>query len=658
VIKLRDRLPGLRNRAFFASDLVLLPLAAVVAFAARYDGGVWPAAVSHMLRAFVLTAVPIKLLLLVRLGLYRRLWRYASVTDLEMLIGVTAACAVVDAVVGVVGLRAIGVLPGRISYGVILLDSCLSAVALALPRLLVRVVARHQRRSRDDTFRRTIIVGAGVAGGMIVRELVENAQLGMAPVAILDDDPRKHGLRLHNVPVLGPLSALERVATAAAATDVVIAMPSATGRAVREVVRAARAAGLTTRTVPGLYEILSGEKRVNALRQIEIQDLLRREPIKTDLHQVASLARGRVVMVTGAGGSIGSELCRQLARLEPERIVAVGRGENSIFELVQELTRLAPDIPVVPVIADVRDHQRMCAVIGQYRPYSVLHAAAHKHVPLMEANVAEAILNNVLGTRNVVTLCNEHDVRHFVLVSTDKAVRPTSVMGATKRVAEQLVHQCALQRKSGYVSVRFGNVLGSRGSVVPTFLRQIGEGGPVTITHPDMTRYFMTIPEAVQLVLQAGALGDHGEVFVLDMGEPVRVLDLAVDLIRLSGLEPGADIEIRFTGARPGEKLYEELFFKGAHVVPTVHPKILRARDSEAEGHSAEKLALLIEAAKENQPADQIRRLLRQLVPEYTGGVESGPGAIPRSESDLRPYGGDSAANESDALSVGSRAVG
>ena len=608
--KLRDRLPRLRNRTFFAADLVLLPLAAVVAFAARYDGIVWPPEVALMLRAFLVTAVPIKLFLLVKLGLYRRLWRYASVTDLEMLIGVTAVCAVVDAAVGLVGLRAIGVLPGRISYGVILLDSCLSAVALALPRLSVRVVARHQRRSRDDTFRRTIIVGAGVAGGMIVRELVENAQLGMAPVAILDDDPRKHGLRLHNVPVLGPLSALQAVATAVAATDVVIAMPSATGRAVREVVRAARAAGLATRTVPGLYEILSGEKRVNALRQIEIQDLLRREPIKTDLHQVASLARGRVVMITGAGGSIGSELCRQLARLEPERIVAVGRGENSIFELLQELTRLAPDVPVVPVIADVRDHERMKAVIGQHRPYSVLHAAAHKHVPLMEANVAEAILNNVLGTRNVVTLCSEHDVQHFVLVSTDKAVRPTSVMGATKRVAEQLVHQCALQRKSGYVSVRFGNVLGSRGSVVPTFLRQIAEGGPVTITHPDMTRYFMTIPEAVQLVLQAGALGDHGEVFVLDMGEPVRVLDLAVDLIRLSGLEPGADIEVRFTGARPGEKLYEELFFKGAHVVPTVHPKILRARDSEAESHSADKLALLINAARENRPADDIRRLL------------------------------------------------
>jgi len=620
---LRLRAPGLRNRVFFALDLLFLPAAAVIAFTARFEGP-WPADLHHALRVFVLVAVPLKLLLLFGLGLYRRLWRYASVTDLEMLIAGAGACALVDVVLGTFGLRVVGLLPGRLSYAVILLDACLSALMIALPRLAVRVVARHQRRSRDDTFRRTIVVGAGVAGGMIVRELVENAQLGMVPVGIVDDDTRKHGLRLHNVPVLGPLSALEKVATRIAATDVVIAMPSAPGRTIREVVSAAGAAGLVTRTVPGLYEILSGEKRVNTLRQIEIQDLLRREPIKTDLEQVASLVRDRVVMVTGAGGSIGSELCRQLARLEPKKIVAIGRGENSVFELLQELGRLFPEVPVRPVIADVRDHTRMESVISQHRPYSVFHAAAHKHVPLMEANVAEAVLNNVLGTQNVVNLCDEYEVEHFVLISTDKAVRPTSVMGATKRVAEHLVHEAALRRKSGYVSVRFGNVLGSRGSVVPTFLRQIAEGGPVTITHPDMTRYFMTIPEAVQLVLQAAALGDHGEVFVLDMGEPVRVLDLATDLIRLSGLEPGADIEVHFTGARPGEKLFEELFFKGAHVVPTDHPKILRARDSEAADHTVETIETLIEAARENRSESHIRRLLTRLIPEYSANVDTG----------------------------------
>lgn len=612
-------MPALRNRAFFLSDLVLLPLCGVIAFAARYDG-LSAYGVRDMLQVFALSAVPLKILLLLWLGMYRRLWRYASVADVKLLLMGAAACALVDIVLGTVGLRLLGLLPGRISYGVILLDACLGALAIALPRLGIRVA--RQRRYRDAGFRRTIIVGAGAAGGMIVRELSENAQLGMVPVAILDDDPKKHGLRLNNVPVLGELRALSRVAAAVGATDVVIAMPTASGRTIREVVRDARAAGLGTRTVPGLFEILSGEKYVNALRQIEIQDLLRREPISTDLDQVASLVRDRVVMITGAGGSIGSELCRQVARLGPSKIVAVGRGENSIFELLHEMGRSFPHIAVQPVIADVRDHGRMFEVMGAVRPFSVFHAAAHKHVPLMEANVSEAVLNNVLGTKNVVTLSSQFDVKHFVLISSDKAVRPTSVMGATKRVAEHLVHQCALERKSGYVSVRFGNVLGSRGSVVPTFMRQIAEGGPVTITHPDMTRYFMTIPEAVQLVLQAGAFGDHGEVFVLDMGEPVRIFDLALDIVRLSGLEPGVDVEVHFTGSRPGEKLYEELFFKGAHVVPTDHPKILRARDAEASEASDEAIADLIDAARRNSSPGHIRRLLAAVVPEYSGTTD------------------------------------
>ena len=617
------RLASLRNRAFFASDLVLLPTAAIVAFAARYEGP-WPADAAGMLWAVILIGVPTKLLLLVALGLYSRLWRYASVADLERLLLGAGACAAVDVELGLAVMPALGIIPHRLSYAVILLDACLGALAIALPRFTMRVLVRRGRHSRDESFRRTIVVGAGVAGGMIMRELTENAQLGMYPVALLDDDPSKRGQRLHNVPVVGSVPELPRVAAAVAATDVVIAMPSASGRAIREVVRVARTAGLATHTVPGLYEILSGEKRVSALRQIEIQDLLRRDPIKTDLAQVASLVRDRVVMVTGAGGSIGSELCRQLARLEPRRLIAVGRGENSIFELLQEMGRTFPRLKVDPIIADVRDYTRMASVIGQYRPYSVFHAAAHKHVPLMEQNVTEAVLNNVLGTQNVVTLSAAHDVQHFVLISTDKAVRPTSVMGVTKRIAEHVVHECAVERQSGYVAVRFGNVLGSRGSVVPTFMRQIAEGGPVTITHPDMSRYFMTIPEAVQLVLQAAALGDQGEVFVLDMGEPVRVFDLALDLIRLSGLEPGVDVEVNFTGVRPGEKLFEELFFQGAQMVPTDHPKILRARDAATSEHSRGDIAELIQAARENRSAGEIRRLLVRLVPEYSGSLDTG----------------------------------
>jgi FlaA1/EpsC-like NDP-sugar epimerase len=618
-----DRIPRLRNRAFFLSDLLLLPACVAVAFAARYEGP-WGSEILDLFRVFVVTSVPLKLVALISLGLYRRLWRYASVSDVELLLSTAAICAIIDAMLGLLILPALGFMPHRLSYAVVLLTGCLSALAIALPRLGLRVLTRRDRRSQARGARHAIIVGAGAAGGMIVKELTENPQLGIIPVALLDDDPNKHRLRLHNVPVVGPLSALKDTATRVAATDVVIAMPSASGRTIREVVRQASDAGLSTRTVPGLYEILSGEKRVNALRQVEIQDLLRREPIKTDIAQVASLVEGRVVMVTGAGGSIGSELCRQLARLEPARIVAVGRGENSVFELLQEFARVFPTVRIEPVIADVRDYSRMARVIVEHGPYSVFHAAAHKHVPLMEANVAEAVLNNVLGTQNVVSLCAQHDVEHFVLISTDKAVRPTSVMGATKRIAEHIVHQHAMQRRSGYVAVRFGNVLGSRGSVVPTFMRQIAEGGPVTITHPDMTRYFMTIPEAVQLVLQAAAIGTDGEVFVLDMGEPVRVFDLATDLIRLSGLEPDVDIEVRFTGTRPGEKLYEELFFTGADVSPTIHPKILRARDAEASEHSDSDIAALIQAARENRSAGRIRRLILKLVPEYAGVLDTG----------------------------------
>jgi FlaA1/EpsC-like NDP-sugar epimerase len=353
---------------------------------------------------------------------------------------------------------------------------------------------------------------------------------------------------------------------------------------------------------------------------VKIEDLLRRDPITTDLEQVAELVRERTVLVTGAGGSIGAELVRQLSTLQPERIIALGRGENSIFDLLQELNRFAPQVPIVPVIADVRDLQRMRRVMHTHRPFSVFHAAAHKHVPLMEANVTEAILNNIVGTQNTVTLASEVEAEHFVLISTDKAVRSTSVMGATKRIAELVVHEVASNHHSGYVSVRFGNVLGSRGSVVPIFTRQIADGGPVTITHPEMTRYFMTIPEAVQLVLQAAALGERGEVFVLDMGEPVKVMDLACDLIRLSGLEVHRDIEIKFTGARPGEKLSEELFFSSSTASPTVHPKILRSRESYGDT-PRDAINTLVQAATTNVPQRELRRLISAVVPEYTGNM-------------------------------------
>jgi FlaA1/EpsC-like NDP-sugar epimerase len=335
-------------------------------------------------------------------------------------------------------------------------------------------------------------------------------------------------------------------------------------------------------------------------------------------------------LVTGAGGSIGSELCRQLAAVRPSRLVLVGHGENPIFEILQELRRDYPSQPITPVIADIRDRERITEVFAALRPHAVFHAAAHKHVPLMEENVAEAVTNNVLGTRNVVDAAVAHDTQHFVLISTDKAVHPMNVMGATKRVAEYIVQLAARRHGLHYVSVRFGNVLGSRGSVVPTFLKQIQAGGPVTVTHPDMKRYFMTIPEAVQLVLQAGALGRGGELFMLDMGEPVRIVDLARDMIRLSGLEAGTDIEIAFTGIRPGEKLYEEMFFNDEIAEPTEHPKVLRARNGGVLCDDADIAALIATAtAPANEHA--LRDALKRIVPDYVanGGTPTGTGAVP-----------------------------
>jgi FlaA1/EpsC-like NDP-sugar epimerase len=606
-----------RNRSFLALDAVLLSSSTVVAYLIHYEGWQLAAAELRTAAIYIGVALPLKLLLLIALGLYGRLWRYASIADVERIVVGGAAAGVAGFLVGAVALPSMDLIPHHVPLAVLYVDAMAGIAIIALPRLLVRIGTQRSRFLPDPEGRRAIIAGAGAAGGMIARELVENPQLGLVPVGFVDDDVAKHRRRLHNIPVLGPTAQLSALLAKHHVDEVIVAMPTAPGRVVREVVRAAHKCGVQTRTVPGIYEIISGRKSVSALRQIEIQDLLRREPINTDLRQVSSLCTGETVLVTGAGGSIGSELCRQLARLEPARLVALGRGENSIFELVQELGRSFPHIEVTPVIADVRDFGRLEMIFDRYRPYSVFHAAAHKHVPLMEQHVSEAIINNVLGTKNVVTLASWAGSQHFVLVSTDKAIRPTSVMGATKRIAEGVVHELAEETNRNFVAVRFGNVLGSRGSVVPTFLRQIAEGGPVTITHPEMRRYFMTIPEAVQLVLQAGALAQGSEVFVLDMGEQVKIVDLAADLIRLSGLEVGTDIEIRFTGARPGEKLYEELFFSSTNASPTAHPKILRANNADLPAGIGKKVDTLIRAAQRNHAVDELRIMIAGIVPEY-----------------------------------------
>lgn len=605
-----------RNRHFFLADLVWVTLAPFLAFVIRFEDVRWIGSNLEFVLAYVLLCLPLKLLTLYWAGLYRRLWRHASVGELNRILVASGAAAAISAGIGLSLLPGLGIIPTRVPFSVVFLDSLLTAIAIAAPRLLTRTLGRHPRRRRSDKDRPALIVGAGESGKLIVKELYANPTIGLVPIGFVDDDARKHHMMLCELPVLGPISAIPAIVADYRVAEIIIAMPSASGTAIRQVVRSALDAGAPTRTVPSLPEIISGRSSSTQLREVEIQDLLRRDPVETDLAAVAALATGETVLITGAGGSIGSELCRQLGRLAPTRLVVLGHGENSIFDIYNELRETFSDIDVIPVITDVRDRDSMFRVMERIRPHAVFHAAAHKHVPLMEENVVEAVTNNVTGTRNTVDAAVASAVERFVLISTDKAVRPTSVMGATKRVAEQIVQHAALRGERNFVTVRFGNVLGSRGSVVPTFIRQIRAGGPVTITHPEMQRYFMTIPEAVQLVLQAGALGRGGEVFVLDMGEPIKIVDLATDLIRLSGLEPGPDIKIQFSGLRAGEKLYEEMFFSAEHVLPTDHPKVLRARNGLLAEGTRKKIETLVHAAAGGRE-DEMREMLQELVSDF-----------------------------------------
>jgi FlaA1/EpsC-like NDP-sugar epimerase len=631
-----------RNRYLLASDAILLALLPFAVYALRFESLTWSAEHFSTAWAFALVMLPLEIAILLGFGLYRRLWKFASIWELKLIFAAGVTAAIVAWVVGVFALPMSGLSPVRVPLSVLVMYSIFTIAVVAAPRLMLRMTGRtHPARRPGDGERRVLIAGAGEAGQMVVKEIEANPQLGLIAVGFVDDDHSKLGLRLGNLRVLGTLSEMRTIAEKERVEELIIAMPRAPGTAVRRVVRAAYEAGLHTRTVPGLFEILDGRVSVAALREVQIEDLLRRDPVQTDLEAVRRLAEGRSVLVTGAGGSIGSELCRQLVALSPKELILLGHGENEIFEILHELRDEAPGMILHPVIADIRDRQRMRRIFERFKPHAVFHAAAHKHVPLMEDNVIEAVSNNVLGTRNVVDAAIGNGTQHFVLISTDKAVRPTNVMGATKRVAEYIVQNAAYAHKRHFVSVRFGNVLGSRGSVVPTFLRQIQGGGPVTVTHPEMRRYFMTIPEAVQLVLQAGAQGRGGELFVLDMGEPVKIVDLARDMIRLSGLEEGTDIEIKFSGIRPGEKLYEEMFFNHEIAEPTEHPKVLRSRNGMSPSGTDLSIGELIDAALGEASDEWLRGTLKMLVPDFVDRPGDGDAAdaVPPKRRGGRPSG-------------------
>lgn len=618
----------LRNRHFIIIDVVVLILAPMLAFLLRYDGD---SNLDHYIRPlFYVTLVflSVKFTVFVLMGLYERLWHNASIDELARLILIgTAAVFSQLAVFGVLrNMPFFGF--SLFSYSFPFIESILAMMIISASRFSIRFFERAKQRVRKNYgFERVLIVGAGQAGINILQELQRNNQLHMDPVAFVDDDKSKVSLKLRSIPVLGTRKDIPAIINRLSISKIIIAIPSVHGKEIREILKICESTKAEVLTIPGLFELLDGRMRIEKLRKIQIDDLLRRDPIKTDIQKIFDSLTGRTVLVTGAGGSIGSEICRQVLRANPKKIILLGHGENSVFEIDEELKYLRTtleDTHIIPVICDIRMEDRLERVFKEHRPNVVFHAAAHKHVPLMEMHPEEAITNNVYGTYNCVNLAVKYHNSKFIMISTDKAVNPTNVMGASKRISEMIVLDAARKHKGAFSVVRFGNVLGSRGSVIHTFTKQIQRGGPVTVTHPNILRYFMTIPEAVQLVLQAFILGRGGEIFVLDMGEPHLVANLAKDMISLSGLEIGKDIEIKYTGLRPGEKLFEELFIEGEQYDNTNHNKILIARNASSMilNELQDVLPKLFETAT-YKGDESIIDLIKKIVIEYrNGGID------------------------------------
>ncbi|MBK6506607.1 MAG: polysaccharide biosynthesis protein [Ignavibacteria bacterium] len=627
----------LRNRHLLVLDLLFLLISPFLALTLRLDVRVDLDTYITGLAYCTVIFLVIDMLVFLKLGLYKRYWHSASVDELAKLIYIVFWAVLIQSVVFIFlhnfGLFNFETLPLSIP----LLDGIFIFFFVTGTRFSIRLMERlNEKRKISYHGERVLVAGSGKSGISIVQEMQRNPQLGMVPVAFIDDDIEKKDLKIRGIPVMGTRHSIPEAISRLAITKVIIAMPTAPGSEIRDIVSICRKCGVQTRTIPGIYEILDERVRIDSIREVQIEDLLRREPVQTDIKRVADFLKGKKVLVTGAGGSIGSELCRQIIKCSPSEITLLGQGENSIFDIHREILKRisllngkASSTNVKISVANVRSYNRVDNVLGEIQPDVIFHAAAHKHVPLMEMNSCEAISNNVKGTQNLIDLSLKHNVEHFVFISTDKAVNPSSIMGASKRVAEMIVLKAAREYGKNYSAVRFGNVLGSRGSVVLTFKKQITEGGPITITHPDIQRYFMTIPEAVQLVLQASVIGGGGEIFVLDMGKPIKIIDLAKDIIRLSGYEVEKDIRIVLTGLRPGEKLFEELFIPGEIYEKTIHEKILIAANAShfiPEGFE-ENLEILLEKRHEND-RDTIVGLLKRLVPEYSG--EEQPAILPQ----------------------------
>lgn len=560
----------------------------------------------------VLIIIAIKLIVFYVFGLYRGLWKYAGTQEVLQTVGasfVSTAAVILYLVL----------VQKNLPRSIYVLSFIFDIILIGSMRLSYRFIKGFKDSVNylpNVKIRRVMIVGAGDAGAIIIKELKNHAELKSKPVIAIDDNKEKIHKRLVGIPIAGDRNDITRLAEKHRIDEIIIAIPSAQKKEIQEIVSECKKTNCKLKILPGILELIDEQVSISKLRDVEIEDLLGRDIVHVDLKEISAYLNNKIVLVTGGGGSIGSELCRQIAAFNPKKLIALDIYENGVFDVENEIGAKYPKIDFEAVIGSIRDDSRIEEVFSRYTPHVVFHAAAHKHVPLMEANPKEAAVNNILGTKTLVDIAHEYGIEKFVLISTDKAVNPCNVMGATKRVAEMVLQSKSKNSKTQFSAVRFGNVLGSNGSVIPLFRKQIAEGGPVTVTHPEVTRYFMTIPEAVQLVIQAGAMADGGEIFILDMGQPVKIMELAENIIRLSGYRPYADIDIKITGLRPGEKLYEELLLAEEGIEKTVHEKIYIGKpleiDEEQLNNQLDQLAKLL-----SQGDEEVKNFLQEMVPTY-----------------------------------------
>lgn len=596
--------------SFAILDVIFVNAAIFAGYFVRFSWDIKPAYLNIYYKSFIAISL-IMLLSFWFFKLYKSDWRYASVEELMYVIMAVTAGSIGSLLYGIlVGYR-LPISVYFIMWALVMLSSggirFLSRVAASIDIIPSHIMSQGKR---------VLVIGAGDAGAMAVKEMKKHPDLYYEPVALIDDNKSKVGRSINGVPVLGTRSDIVNIVKSMDIEEILIALPSVGNEERREIIKICNSTGIKSKILPGIYELINGKISINQIRDVEIEDLLGRDPIELNIDGIADYLSNKVVLITGGGGSIGSELCRQIVKFSPKKLIILDIYENSAYDLQMELNFKYPDISKEVVIASIREKDRLEEVFKRFEPEVVFHAAAHKHVPLMEANPKEAIKNNVVGTLNLAKTADKFGTKKFVLISTDKAVNPTNIMGATKRMCEMIIQSINKESKTEFVAVRFGNVLGSNGSVIPLFKKQIKEGGPITVTHPDINRYFMTIPEAAQLVIEAGSMAKGGEIFVLDMGRPVKIVDLAKDLIRLSGFEPDRDIKIKFTGLRPGEKLYEELLMDEEGIKNTKHKKIFIGKPGKYDFYDVCEKVDTLKASLDGSE-EEIFQLVEEIVPTY-----------------------------------------